>query len=266
MLVRRYTSTDWKPGKVKTTKPRNTLILFATFTAVFLVACNLYNQVQIANGPLLGAQIDAIIPMAILSFLVASYTALSVAFFILETPLSVSLVRGTILSYILALCFVLFGKSIGISGINLNPFQPDLISASSFLNVLVFVPAGFLLQSVLKKPQRTALVGLCGIILIEFAQFALSLGIADIIDIIANEIGVLAGISISIALEHHTQIGRTLDGKAYLMQKKAPATASNEAIHATNPDHSKKTTANAINSSGLPRKQTLAILFRRRDR
>ncbi|MCZ1265399.1 VanZ family protein [Paenibacillus taichungensis] len=89
--------------------------------------------------------------------------------------------------------------------ISLVPFQSIKASIYSFIrdpsfgvvtlfligNILIFVPLGFLLPLLLKKPSyiRTILVSLIIIVSIETIQFVTCLGIADVDDVLLNMLG-----------------------------------------------------------------------------
>ena len=92
----------------------------------------------------------------------------------------------------------------GIRGINLIPFQ-DLISIYKhipydmaegyILNVLLFVPYGYLLPFIKKKPflKQTVLCSFLLSLCIELLQFLFKRGIFDIDDLICNTVGGLIG-------------------------------------------------------------------------
>lgn len=96
----------------------------------------------------------------------------------------------------------LFGREIGskrIAEIRLNLSAADLFSNHGILNIILFVPFGFLLYAVLKNysvPIRLVLTTLLSIILtllIEVIQLATYSGRFEVADIAANAIGGLIG-------------------------------------------------------------------------
>ncbi|CAI6082945.1 hypothetical protein PAECIP112173_03736 [Paenibacillus sp. JJ-100] len=97
----------------------------------------------------------------------------------------------------------------GIWNISLEPFQSITASVSSYIrdpgfgvitlfligNILIFVPLGFLLPLLLKKPSyiKTMLISLGVIVSIETLQLVTCLGIADVDDVLSNMIGSTIG-------------------------------------------------------------------------
>lgn len=88
--------------------------------------------------------------------------------------------------------------------INLIPFN-DIINMTSVLNVLLFVPIGFILGFVIKNTlKRTVVIGLLSSFLIEMSQLCINVfvgynfRIADINDIICNTLGAVIGYFIMI--------------------------------------------------------------------
>lgn len=170
--------------------------LAGVFLGAFAITYLLYSQVQYWNGPILCPDINENALAAFLSLLVGFYATLAFAIFVLRIPVTRKWLFIALGTYLITLCFVLLGKSIGISGYNLNPFQSDLFSAGTLLNIAVFVPTGFLLQLLFRKPGKTLLAGLCSVIAIELVQLIFELGIADVIDVIANTVGIAIGLSL----------------------------------------------------------------------
>lgn len=104
--------------------------------------------------------------------------------------LSRQLLLGLYIIYALFLIFVLFFKSQGISGINLNLgtsiFEMIHIDPKLALgNLLLFVPLGFLFPGKWQSWLRFFLL----ISLVEVAQYIFHLGFLDIGDILLNSLG-----------------------------------------------------------------------------
>lgn len=74
----------------------------------------------------------------------------------------------------------------------------------NLLNVLVFLPIGFLSGMVIKvrKFWRVLIVGICVSVLIETLQYTLNRGVAEFDDIFHNSIGVIIGYAMFIAVAH----------------------------------------------------------------
>ena len=96
----------------------------------------------------------------------------------------------------------------------------DLLGSSQFwLNVALFVPAGFALVWLTRRPARTLLCLAGFSMLVESVQAVLGLGAADITDVVANVIGaalgVAAGATVSKGIERSDErrsprlVGRT---------------------------------------------------------
>ena len=74
--------------------------------------------------------------------------------------------------------------------------EPDRTWA---LNALLFVPAGYLLTATVRRAWITVVSMTILSLLIEVAQRATRLGVADVSDLVANIIGAVAGSAIAIA-------------------------------------------------------------------
>lgn len=103
--------------------------------------------------------------------------------------------------YFVFLIFVLFVRPIGFRALNLNPleFIYNIRNNSSFLstlmlNILIFVPFGFLFRN--RKSLFSILTAISVFLIIECIQYIFKLGIFDIDDIIFNLIGFLIGYKI----------------------------------------------------------------------
>ena len=93
--------------------------------------------------------------------------------------------------YFSLLMFSLFFKNIGIQGFEANPlmFLQDFFTLTVFLNLILFLPLGFLCP-----PKVTSfLLFLCGITFVEISQYVFALGFFDYGDIITNTLGFIAG-------------------------------------------------------------------------
>jgi glycopeptide antibiotics resistance protein len=78
-----------------------------------------------------------------------------------------------------------------------------LPSSINFIaNIVVFIPMGFLIPLVIRRPSlpKTFLFSLLIILLIETIQFVTCLGAADIDDVILNMVGCMIGYLIYVAL------------------------------------------------------------------
>lgn len=180
---------------------RESIGCICAFALTFAISLFLYSRIQIWNGPILGIGIDESVPAVSLSLLAAAYATFAYAVIVVKAAVSLRVFRVVLASYILVLGVVLLGKSVGISGYNFSFFQPNLISAGTLLNIAAFVPVGFLLQLKLGKPRKTVLYSFCFVIIIEIVQFAFSLGIADVIDVAANMVGIAIGLSFFLLME-----------------------------------------------------------------
>lgn len=97
--------------------------------------------------------------------------------------------------YCLLLIYLLFFKNIGIQGIEWNPlmFIQDLLSAVVLLNIVMFVPSGFLF----KFNKKNLLLFILIIFLVEISQYVFALGIFDFGDIFTNTCGFIIGSALS---------------------------------------------------------------------
>lgn len=99
--------------------------------------------------------------------------------------------------------------------INLIPFR-DGISLSMILNVVMFMPLGFLLPLLWKEYQslvRTAIIGFCFSCGIEFCQL-FNRRVSDVDDLLMNTLGAILGWLIWIVFSHitHLKYGRKNQG------------------------------------------------------
>lgn len=123
-----------------------------------------------------------------------TYILTTLTYKLLTNSLSISFLRFLYGFYFLSLVYFLFFKTIGISGVNLNPLTMtnDLFNGGSLIflmNILFFIPIGFLFRLTIK----TNLLFLFSIFSIELIQLTLSIGIFDINDILLNYLGFLIG-------------------------------------------------------------------------
>lgn len=97
--------------------------------------------------------------------------------------------------YCLLLIYLLFFKNIGIQGIEWNPlmFIQDLLSAVVLLNIVMFVPSGFLF----KFNKKNLLLFILIIFLVEISQYVFALGVFDFGDIFTNTCGFIIGSALS---------------------------------------------------------------------
>ncbi|MEB6087467.1 VanZ family protein [Enterococcus casseliflavus] len=97
--------------------------------------------------------------------------------------------------YCLLLIYLLFFKNIGIQGIEWNPlmFIHDLLSAVVLLNIVMFIPSGFLF----KFNKKNLLLFILIIFLVEISQYVFALGIFDVGDIFTNTCGFIIGSALS---------------------------------------------------------------------
>lgn len=81
--------------------------------------------------------------------------------------------------------------------LNLVPFHYDVEVGTHFeevvLNALVFVPLGLYLSMLGMKPWKAILLGFCLSLLFEALQYTLSIGAADVTDLLMNTLGTAIG-------------------------------------------------------------------------
>lgn len=108
--------------------------------------------------------------------------------------------RAILVLYISIMLVLLFGRQVMETSINLNPI--DLITfknkdsfLQNILNVIFFLPIGYLIKDIeFKKAVPYCLIG---VFLIELIQLVTKRGTFDINDIILNMIGIFIGYYIS---------------------------------------------------------------------
>lgn len=125
----------------------------------------------------------------------------------LRNSFSIWFIRLLIALYLLALVWVSLFKSVGVRDINLNP--GDIVSQmryapeSLLANVLMYVPLGALVRVKSSRYRTIILTGLGVSLAFELIQYAFALGILDVVDIVANGIGAMAGFVAVGALGNH---------------------------------------------------------------
>ena len=69
-------------------------------------------------------------------------------------------------------------------------------------NILLFIPLGFFLSSVVKRHKIFAvlLIGISISLLIEYLQYSYNKGVADINDVVSNVLGLIVGMSLFFVL------------------------------------------------------------------
>lgn len=101
------------------------------------------------------------------------------------------------LLYLSSLWYVLFNRTPGTRGINLDITQFGAQFASTPLdmmwNIVIFLPLGMVLQALIKSMWKTAIGAAVLALIVEGAQYIFSVGIFDILDIVLNVGGIMLG-------------------------------------------------------------------------
>ncbi|MCL1991285.1 MAG: VanZ family protein [Defluviitaleaceae bacterium] len=94
-------------------------------------------------------------------------------------------------AYFSVLGYLLFFMTVGASGFetHLFSFFSDFFTRIAFLNIMMFVPFGFLFMFNTKK----VVYFVVGITIVEIIQYVFALGIFDLADIIGNTLGFIVG-------------------------------------------------------------------------
>ena len=99
--------------------------------------------------------------------------------------------------------------------LNLVPFHYDVEVGTHFeevvLNALVFVPLGLYLCMLSMKTWKAILLGFCLSLLFEALQFALSIGAADVTDLLMNTLGTAIGAGLYLLLRRIAKDADRLD-------------------------------------------------------
>lgn len=103
-----------------------------------------------------------------------------------------------IILYIVYMTYILFFKTVGIRGVELNPlsFMYEIYYGSisyPLMNIILFVPVGFFI----KDFKQAFIPIILGLLTIEIVQYIGHLGIFDIGDSVANFIGVSSGYALT---------------------------------------------------------------------
>lgn len=101
------------------------------------------------------------------------------------------------LFYLFSLWYVLFDRTPGTRGINLDITQFGAQFASTPLdmmwNIAIFLPLGMVLQALIKSMWKTAIGAAVLALIVEGAQYIFSVVIFDILDIVLNVGGIMLG-------------------------------------------------------------------------
>lgn len=136
--------------------------------------------------------------------LVIFFVWVIVIFFFARRKLLSNIAMILLIEYVLLLYLitVVFRVPKAVSGYKLTPFWSfdlineggDLVYLPILLNIIVFVPIGFLYGLTIKKPAIIViLVGIIISVSIEILQFLLNKGFAEVDDIILNTLGCYIG-------------------------------------------------------------------------
>lgn len=186
-------------------KPKSRIAL--TLAASFVFFCLLLYTVN-ALYPSVSSLIHGISGMPGVAFLDNTMLAFSIALTIavlfgvnlnqfLSNRVSMRLVKIELAVYFVVLFAIVFLKSRGIQEVNLNVLdiydQLAVYPASVIMNVLLFVPAGAFLHAHVKPASKALVLAFAVVVSAEAIQYMLSLGIADVVDVITNMAGVCFG-------------------------------------------------------------------------
>lgn len=130
-------------------------------------------------------------------------------FLIIKQSSFKDIIRGTSVAILIVLLVILYCSTViyrknGVeTGINLMPFWSyfaimdgkEQMVLEKILNVLVYIPIGFLCGIVFKekKLKYTIIVGVASSALIEISQYLFGKGFAELDDVIHNTLGCLIG-------------------------------------------------------------------------
>ncbi|WP_297714559.1 VanZ family protein [Clostridium sp.] len=97
--------------------------------------------------------------------------------------------------YWIVMLLLLFGRRQSEVSVNFNIlylFERDSFM-QNIMNIIFFIPIGYLLYIKKIKRKNMLLIGFSGVILIELIQMVLYIGIFDICDIVLNVLGICIG-------------------------------------------------------------------------
>ncbi len=127
----------------------------------------------------------------------SSVVLLFACYQLISNRLNVAFWRVLAAAYGVCLFAVVMLKSVGVREVNFNMVDllPQLIEypASVVVNFLLFVPVGALVGWRFRRPLIALPLGLLGIAAVEVVQYALGLGIADVVDVVVDFAGLCLG-------------------------------------------------------------------------
>lgn len=144
---------------------------------------------------------------------------------LISNRLNVAFWRVLAAAYGVCLFAVVMLKSVGVREVNFNMVDllPQLIEypASVVVNFLLFVPVGALVGWRFRRPLIALPLGLLGIAAVEVVQYALGLGIADVVDVVVDFAGLCSGYLVADVLRL-AGVGLNGDGAHVRFARSAP--------------------------------------------
>ena len=145
-----------------------------------------------------------------------AFIAITLACLIIKRKAFKDIIRGTSVAALVVLLAILYCSTViyrkdGVeTGINLMPFWSyfaimdgkEQMVLEKLLNVLVYIPIGFLCGIVFKekKLKYTIIIGAVSSAMIEISQYAFGKGFAELDDVIHNTLGCLIGFGVYLLL------------------------------------------------------------------
>ncbi|WP_304856478.1 VanZ family protein [Adlercreutzia caecimuris] len=155
----------------------------------------------------------------------SSVVLLFACYQLISNRLNVAFWRVLAAAYGVCLFAVVMLKSVGVREVNFNMVDllPQLIEypASVVVNFLLFVPVGALVGWRFRRPLIALPLGLLGIAAVEVVQYALGLGIADVVDVVVDFAGLCLGYLVADVLRL-AGVGLNGDGAHVRFARSAP--------------------------------------------
>lgn len=164
-----------------------------------------------------GGNYELMLPSSLVFSVVVAVVTFLLFFQLLCNRFSRVFLLCATVAYLLGIAWVVFFKSIGIRGVNLDPidfFYQLLESPGALLvNLMLFAPLGAMLRM---RCERMVVALLGGVALsssIEVIQYIFSLGICDVVDVMMNVLGVVIGFLVAdVATEYGYHVVAKDDG------------------------------------------------------
>lgn len=194
------------------------IVSILVFAFVFILFKEFFYWIHLETGFFSDQTIDTGFLIDAYSFVIAAWVFMLVYQMVTRTMRS-WFMGVTRAGYVLLAVAALFFMSRNVVGVNfditaIGPYVAESPIAC-IMNVALFIPAGFMISNRIENLALALLTGLGISLLVEAFQFLFGLGYADVLDVVANLLGVLIGALIAM-VTRHISVGKDDKGPEHL--------------------------------------------------